>query len=227
MKTRVPIDCQIPDPIERRTLFTLNEVYDHYLYHDSDDYPRTFVEVGGYDGETHSNTCLLADDGWHGIYIEPVPDFAEKCKARHINNDIEVWNVAVSDFEGYVNINVDEEWTAISEQGIQVPCIKLNKVFDNLGYIDLLVIDVEGHELQVLQGSNLIDYAPSMCIIEMHEEPSLSWLGVTETNKLITNYMESAGYVKIWFDYVNTIFMHQTLVDQSGNFFEIKGINKC
>src|SRR5262245_29035772 len=32
-----------------------------------------FVEVGAFDGESFSNTSFLADQGWSGLYVEPVP----------------------------------------------------------------------------------------------------------------------------------------------------------
>src|SRR5438876_107905 len=41
------------------------------------------VDGGAYDGETYSNTSCLADLGWRGVYIEPVPEAAAKCRARH------------------------------------------------------------------------------------------------------------------------------------------------
>ena len=43
----------------------------------------TFVEIGAYDGESFSNTSFLADLGWNGLYVEPVPKFAALCRARH------------------------------------------------------------------------------------------------------------------------------------------------
>jgi hypothetical protein len=42
-----------------------------------------FVEVGAYDGESFSNTSGLADLGWRGHYIEPIPAYAAACAARH------------------------------------------------------------------------------------------------------------------------------------------------
>ena len=48
----------------------------------------TFVEVGAFDGEAFSNTSCLADAGWTGNYIEPIPDYASKCAARHANNRV-------------------------------------------------------------------------------------------------------------------------------------------
>jgi FkbM family methyltransferase len=46
----------------------------------------SFVEVGAFDGDTYSNTSCLADLGWRGLYVEPLPKFAEICRWRHRNN---------------------------------------------------------------------------------------------------------------------------------------------
>lgn len=40
------------------------------------------VEVGGFDGETFSNTLAFEEAGWRAIVVEPMPHFAEKIRAR-------------------------------------------------------------------------------------------------------------------------------------------------
>ena len=45
-----------------------------------------FVEVGAFDGESFSNTSGLADLGWRGHYLEPIPAYADACRARHAAN---------------------------------------------------------------------------------------------------------------------------------------------
>ena len=39
----------------------------------------TFVEVGAFDGWSYSHTVCLAQLGWRGLYIEPVPEHAALC----------------------------------------------------------------------------------------------------------------------------------------------------
>ena len=57
--------------------------------------------MGAFDGESYSNTSCLADLGWRGLYIEPVPTFAAGCRERHKQNlGIRVIEVAVSDTDG-------------------------------------------------------------------------------------------------------------------------------
>ena len=64
----------------------------------------SFVEFGGYDGHSHSNTCFLADLGWRGLYLEPVPAAVLQAIARHWINDVRVLRVAVGDLDGPTDV---------------------------------------------------------------------------------------------------------------------------
>jgi len=67
----------------------------------------TFVEVGAFDGETYSNTSFLADLGWRGVYVEPVPHFAAACAARHARNpNITVVQCAVGPDERTISLQL-------------------------------------------------------------------------------------------------------------------------
>jgi hypothetical protein len=70
----VSISCQIPNLRDRYESLGLNP---HIGY---------FVEVGAFDGESFSNTSFLADQGWSGLYVEPVPAFCAQIKLRHLFN---------------------------------------------------------------------------------------------------------------------------------------------
>ena len=48
----------------------------------------TFVEIGANDGVVASKTIDLARRfEWSGIYVEPIPFFAEKCRNLHSTNE--------------------------------------------------------------------------------------------------------------------------------------------
>ena len=36
--------------------------------------PGYFIEIGGFDGVTLSNTYLLEQQGWSGLLVEPLPE---------------------------------------------------------------------------------------------------------------------------------------------------------
>jgi len=60
-----------------------------------------FVEVGAFDGYTFSNTWGLAQRGWRGIYVEPIPKYANQCRKNHANHrDVSVVEKIVSSTTG-------------------------------------------------------------------------------------------------------------------------------
>lgn len=97
--------CQISD---------LNIIYEQYFDRRTD---GCFVEVGAFDGEYASNTSGLADIGWLGFYIEPVPRYFEKCFARHRDNkNITVGRHAIGPKKGKVTMNVGGALSTISDE---------------------------------------------------------------------------------------------------------------
>jgi hypothetical protein len=69
--------CQVP------FFASLSDVYSFVFGYKCE---GLFVEVGAYDGESFSNTSGLADMGWRGHYLEPIPRYAEAARARHASN---------------------------------------------------------------------------------------------------------------------------------------------
>ena len=73
--------------------------------------------------------------------------------------------------------------------------------------IDLLVIDVEGAELDVLRGLSMDLYAPRMFIIETHENYPDERLN--RKAKVINRYLRNLGYTKIHADTINSIYWRE------------------
>ena len=72
-------------------------------------------------------------------------------------------------------------------------------------HFDLLVIDVEGAELDVIRGFYIMLYYPRMIIIEAHE---LHKNGKLRRNaKFINETMQMSGYTKIYSDQINNIYV--------------------
>jgi len=44
------------------------------------------VEVGAFDGESFSNSSCLIARGWRAVLVEPVPEFAEKCRTQYASS---------------------------------------------------------------------------------------------------------------------------------------------
>ncbi len=92
---KLPPTCQVPK---------IDVIYEQYFGQRTD---GCFVEVGAFDGEYSSNTSGLADIGWTGYYIEPVPEYCQRCRERHESNkNVTVSECAIGSEPGNVEVNV-------------------------------------------------------------------------------------------------------------------------
>ena len=148
----------------------------------------TYVEVGGFDGKTYSVTFALDAIGWEGVLIEAIPEmYAESLSNRQYATNIHsavgprgckvttVFTVVqgggmFSGAEGSHDINPGLAAATKPKKQIEVPCSDM----DSLLYrrwprgtqLDLAVIDVEGAELDVLDGIDFNIWRPRVVIIE-------------------------------------------------------------
>lgn len=149
-----------------------------------------FAEVGAYDGVTFSNTYYLESiRGWRGLCVEPNPEAFEACRQARQSVSI---NAAISDREGTAGFlrvsgnaamlsgltdtmddrhlrRVERDRTDgdVSEV-IQVPTARLDALLRDHGFdrLDLLVVDVEGAELDVLASIDLTTVDEPIVLIE-------------------------------------------------------------
>ena len=137
---------------------------------------KTFVEIGCADFDTL--IPLAEKGGWCGWCIEPVPHHAETLRKKAAGLPVGVEEVAISDYDGHLTMAVGggPDWArgashVISKHHlgarlldhpnnaklrideIEVTCLKLETFMaqNNIGEIDFMKIDVEGHELNVLR----------------------------------------------------------------------------
>ena len=141
----------------------------------------TFVEIGAFDGDSYSNTSFLADQGWRGLYVEPIGEFCRKIRLRHLFNDVAVEQVAIDNQAGFLNIKrmgalsttnneVADAYASIpwaanfatskSEEKIRTErlssVLKRNKIGSKF---ELMVIDVEGSERLVVELTSFLALA--------------------------------------------------------------------
>ena len=66
----------------------------------------------------------------------------------------------------------------LAVEEIQVPSITLNELLEQVGVseIDLLAMDIEGHELPALRGIDLERYRPELIVVEGNRGPVISHL---------------------------------------------------
>jgi FkbM family methyltransferase len=169
-----------------------------------------FIESGGYDGESHSNSLFFElERNWNGILIEPVPSFYQKILSKKRN--VHVINACiagklplVAKFRVYRGLSVrvaemSEDHKSRMEREnlnlekrildyVNVPCFSLNTILAALDVkrVDYFSLDVEGGEWSVISNLNLKDLDIKAFSIEFN--------GFQEPKNLIKNHLESKGY---------------------------------
>jgi FkbM family methyltransferase len=161
------------------------------LYAQLDQDGGFFVEAGGFDGYTQSNTYYLERfRNWRGILVEPMPELAAEARLnRPCARVFECALVAHDYAGGAIEMDFgdlwstvrglhDEDWAAGGvvlgwrDQRIQrVPAGTLSGLLDEAGSpeVDLLSLDVEGYETEALRGLDLPRHAPRWILVEMHD----------------------------------------------------------
>ncbi|MBV8168382.1 MAG: FkbM family methyltransferase, partial [Alphaproteobacteria bacterium] len=67
----------------------------------------------------YSNTSCLADLGWRGLYVEPVPRFAALCRRRHRGNaGVQVAECAVGAAPGRATIRVAHAFSSLHDDAV-------------------------------------------------------------------------------------------------------------
>ena len=171
-------------------------------------YEGIMVDVGAGPPSFISNSKHFRNSGWRTICVEPNPKFVK----QHQDAGSEVYQYACSNEEKITSFTINhnnDKWYSEDNDGvsfssleirykdvpehntqktIEVETIKLNTLLDNLNVdkIDILSIDVEGWELDVLQGFDQIKYDPKVIIIENFEN-----------NINYENYMKTIDYYKV------------------------------
>jgi FkbM family methyltransferase len=215
MTYKMPDSCQIRN---------LAELYEKYF----PNYDGVFVDVGAHDGYTFSNTYGLAEVGWRGVCYEPMPELNDKCMKLHFKQQHKVLTIhsCVGDRVGEVrlyvgsNPTIDEETVRLSpwddtydeHEFIMSYVTTLNVSLTQLTIpekFEVLSIDVEGAELQVLAGFDIMKWLPRMVIVETHENHPDKRKSFH--SGAINAYFADKPYVKIQVDGLNTIWIHEDL----------------
>lgn len=153
-----------------------------------------FVEAGGNDGFTQSNTYWLERfRGWRGVLVEPMPELAAEARLERPGTPVIEAALVAPDHNGDTVRMVfgdlmttiagthdgdEADWTSAGlalgwrdPREEDVPARTLSDILDELGApeIDLLSLDVEGYEATALRGLDLDRHAPRFLVIEMHD----------------------------------------------------------
>lgn len=170
----------------------------------------TFVDIGGYDGVTGSNTLFLEERrGWTGILVEPVPRMVDQAREVRFCPCVQC---AVASTEGAADfLEVREGYTQMSgltahydeailgevrknarhdEVVIEVETRTLSRILTEAGLPDphFLSLDIEGGELDVLANFPFDQHEVRVWAIENNT-----------ADRRIRQIMESVGYELIEF----------------------------
>jgi len=182
-----------------------------------------YIDVGCYHPYNGNNTKLLYDKGWSGINIDL--DFHTIDFFNFVRKRDENINIAISDKEGEKDLYFFHNRSAINslseirkkeaKEIRKIQAKTLNSVFENSKFknekINLLSIDVEGHEIEVLSSLNLEKHIPEMVVIEFLERDILKNLEFQNQN--ITEILNSEVYkhmIKNNYHFVN--WLHSDLI---------------
>lgn len=190
----------------------------------------TFVEIGGFDGHSFSNTSFLADQGWNGVYFEPIRGYAKLAKARHLLNRVEVYEVAISEVHGQVRAYQMGVLTTLKDQTYQeyakvdwaknltkssrrvevcsMPLLDSFSLANVPKSFDLLVVDCEGGEEDVFKMLFNSDYKPKVIIAELvdgHPDFGINSEEGRSHARTRKNIQKNA-YREIYIDAINTVF---------------------
>lgn len=171
-------------------------------------------EVGVYLPET-SNIFDFIKDGVRATLVEADPVTIEKIKDFFKGDNIQLFPVAVWDFNGRIKLAkieassfitelksspalINEKYKVSEENTVEVPCMVFSDIDD--GTIDLLSIDIEGGEWYVIKH---LKSRPKIISVETH--------GKYYTNPFIDeirNWMHNENYVTWYKDKSDTVFVN-------------------
>jgi FkbM family methyltransferase len=170
-----------------------------------------YLEIGGADGLTHSNTLSLRDSlGWSGTLVEPDPDMHALLKAARGHSD-QVIHAAISPsgttgtgllrragqlsaLLGHEGLDIHSEERKHHETTAAVSLVSLTELIRSQPRIDYFSLDVEGAELSILESINWQDIVPPGLITVEHN------FRTTEQDKLRSILLEQ-GYLEQFSDH--------------------------
>ena len=193
-----------------------------------------YIDVGCQHPIKNSNTYLLYKKGWEGINVDLDKDNIELFKTsrssdtnfnKALSNEIKEVDLYFYHKKSPIN-TIDKKTSQF--QKAKVSAIKkiktdtLNNIILNTKYkdrsIDLLSIDVEGHELEVLKGFDIDKFLPKVIVVEYLdlnvfklEIKNLSMVDILNTE--IYKYLISKNYVLVNSIYSDLVFVNKNFRD--------------
>lgn len=155
-----------------------------------------FVDVGANDPVENSQSWHLEQLGWTGVLVEPQPALADQLRRTRAAKVFAVACSSPRNAGGTLPLHLAGPYSSLDPKlmvagvkpsaPIEVPVRTLDSVLTEAGApapLDLLSIDVEGHEIEVLTGFDFSRWRPQLILLEDH---------VTDLAK--HRFIQRAGY---------------------------------
>ncbi len=186
-----------------------------------------YVDVGCHDPVRSSNTMSLYMHGWRGVNIDANPRLIERFKATRLRDTAvcaaisdQEHDVVFHEFDDELVSTLSEEalpeweskWKKRGERVVRTRTLDsvLQEHLEPGTEIDLLSVDVEGHDLNVLRSIDLNLFRPKLIVVEMHH---LDLMRVPASP--INRHLEQQGFRQVGYDTLNGYFV-DTRGERSG-----------
>jgi FkbM family methyltransferase len=181
--------------------------------------PGIYVDVGCHDPIRSSNTLSLYLHGWHGVNIDANPKLIDRFKATRLR-DVAVCaaisdtekDVVFHEFDDALVSTLSEEmlpewqrkWRKVRERMVRTRTLDsvLQEHLRPGEQIDLLSVDVEGHDLNVLRSIDLDRFRPKLIVVEIHQLD----LDLMRDHPVI-RHLAGQGYRQVAYDSLNGYFV--------------------
>lgn len=197
--------------------------------------PGFFVDVGAHAPKWYSNTFLLYQQGWRGINIDATAGVSKEfARVRPADTTLEVVvgngdEKEFIDFEGHALSGLSstltferiDEGVAVKSRRI-VQTVPLSVILERhmspTQKIDLLTLDVEGHEEEVLKSNDWNRFRPRVIIVEIGQAISMADV----LSAPVTLFLNSLNYIPYARTGLSVFFSRKECLKQSKFGFSIE-----
>lgn len=185
-----------------------------------------YIEVGAFDGYNYSVSYAFEAVGWKGLLVEGIPERCEQCRARRKRSRVvhaalsrpgapptvefvvteDAYGVTEDAYGGMLSHvrgttgPAAQEAAKMQRRHVSVPVTTMDALLEgHSGPIDFAVIDVEGGEVDLLEGFDLARWKPRVMMIEDN---------LPDDRSALRPYMATKPYVEAMRMGVNRLYIH-------------------
>ena len=209
------------DPPDDKILY--EKYFMNYAKRSEDSLEGFFIECGAFDGQTEC-CCKFFEEtlGWKGINIEASPRIFNRLLVNRPSSFLNL-NIALSNKNGKATFkdvysprgNADNNGSLLHKEAhaqkirdanfyfgtVEVETIRFADLMEKyqVKHVDLMALDVEGYEIEVLEGMSGSSVMPDVMFVEYY------WSGLEKIKQIMSDYGYRFEFTK---DNVNAVFMN-------------------